>query len=256
MTVRSSLSSLKLPKLSEQSLKGRLTLVTGASRGIGYQAALALAKAGSHIIATARTQGGLEDLDDEIKALGGECTIVPMDLKNFDGIDQLGAIINDRWGRLDGLFANAGILGDITPAFQVEPKTFDDVIAVNLTANYRLIRSMDPLLRASESGRSVFLTSGVAQSRRAYWSAYSASKAALEAYVQCYAKEIEITNMKVNLLNPGATRTAMRAKAMPGEDPKILPKPADVAPLVVDMLSSAYDKNGEIVAFRETDYFT
>ncbi len=241
--------------MTDKVLAGRVTLVTGATRGIGYAAATALAKAGSHIIAVGRTQGGLEDLDDAIKSDGGECTLVPMDLKNFDGIDHLGRIIYERWGKLDGLFANAGILGDITPAFQVEPKTFDEVMAVNMTSNYRLVRSVDPLLRESPSGRAVFMTSGVAHSRRAYWSAYAASKAALEAFVQCYAKEVAITPIKVNLLNPGATRTAMRAKAVPGEDASRLPSPADIAPLIVDMLSPSYAEHDEIVSFRETPFY-
>ncbi len=237
--------------MANQLLKDRVILVTGASRGIGYASAKALAQQGAHIIATARTQGGLEDLDDEIKALGGECTLVPLDIRNFDGIDQLGGIIHERWGKLDGLFGNAGILGDITPAPHTEPKVFDDVFAINMTANYRLIRSMDSLLRASDDGRAVFMTSGVATSRRAYWGAYAASKAALEAFVQCYAKEIEVTDLKVNLLNPGGTRTAMRAKAMPGEDPSTLPNPTDIAPLIVEMLSPGYDKNGEIISYRD-----
>ena len=241
--------------MTDKVLDGRVTLVTGASRGIGYQAALALTKAGSHIIATARTQGGLEDLDDAIKAEGGDCTLVPMDLKNGDGIDQLGKIIHERWGRLDGFFANAGILGEITPAPHTTPKTWDDVMAVNVTSNYRFIRSLDPLLRASDAGRAVFMTSGVAQSHRAYWSAYAASKAALEAFVSCYAKEAEVTKLKVNLLNPGATRTAMRAKAMPGEDPAALPNPADIAPLIVEMLAPDYAANDTLVTFRQTDYY-
>lgn len=241
--------------MSARPLDGRVTLVTGATRGLGYASALALAEAGSHIIATGRTQGGLEDLDDAIKSAGGDCTLVPMDLKNPDGIDQLGAAIFKRWGRLDGLMANAGVLGDITPAPHIEPKTFDEILAVNLTANYRLIRSFDPLLRNSEAGRAIFLTSGVASSRRAYWSGYAASKAGLEAFVQCYAKEMTITNVKVNLLNPGALRTAMRAKALPGEDPATLPEPADAARLVVEMLSPKYEKHDNIVAFRDSSYF-
>lgn len=240
--------------MSAVDLTGRVTLVTGATRGLGYAAAVSLAKAGSHVIATGRTQGGLEDLDDAIKAIGGECTLVPMDLKDFEGIDRLGAIIHERWGKLDGLLGNAGVLGDITLASHVEPKSFDEIFAVNMTANYRLIRSMDTLLRGSSSGRAVFMTSGVAASRRAYWGAYAASKAALEAFVQCYAKEVSITNIKVNLLNPGAARTAMRAKAMPGENPDILPKPADVAPLITHMLSPNYDQHDQIVAFRETAF--
>ena len=236
-------------------LTGRVTLVTGASRGIGYAASLALAEAGSHVIAIARTQGGLEDLDDAIKSKGGECTLVPMDLKNHDGIDQLGSIIHERWGRLDGLLANAGILGEITLAAHTTPKSWDDVIATNLTSNVRLIRSLDSLLRTSESGRAVFQTSGVASSRRAYWSAYAASKAGLEAFVQCYAKEAESSALRVNLLNPGATRTAMRAKAMPGEDPDTLPNPTDIAPLIVEMLSPDYTENDAVITFRNTSYY-
>jgi len=241
--------------MANKVLDGRVILVTGASRGIGYQAALALAKAGSHIIATARTQGGLEDLDDAIKADGGDCTLVPMDLKNTDGIDQLGKIIHERWGRLDGFFANAGVLGEITPAPHTDQKKWDEVMAVNVTSNYRFIRSLDPLLRASDAGRALFVSSSVARTHAAYWGAYAASKAALEAFVSCYAKEVEVTALKVNLLNPGATRTAMRAKAMPGEDPVLLPNPADLAPLIVEMLSPDYAQNDTLVTFRQTDYY-
>ena len=241
--------------MTDKPLSGRITLVTGASRGIGYSAALALAEAGSHIIAIGRTQGALEDLDDIITKAGGECTLVPMDLKNYDGIDQLGAIIHERWGRLDGLLGNAGVLGDITPSCQVEPKVFDNVFAVNMTANYRLIRSLDPLMRMSDSARAVFVTSSVSVTRPAYWGAYAASKAALDCFVQTYAKEVAITNIRANLLNPGGTATKMRAKAKPGEDPKTLPSPDDMAPLIVDMLSPTYQNNGEIIAFRDTDYY-
>lgn len=236
-------------------LSGKVILVTGASRGIGYASAVKLAEAGAHIIAIARTQGGLEDLDDAVKAAGSEATLVPMDLKTPDGLDQLAAIIHERWGRLDGLFGNAGMLGDITPAQQISPKTFEDVFAVNMTANYRLIRAMDPLLRAAPAGRALFMTSGVAQSRRAYWSAYAASKSALETYVSCWAKEIDITTVRANMLNPGAVRTAMRGKAMPGEDGSTLPNPSDVAPLVRDILSPEYTLNDQIVSFRDTAYF-
>lgn len=241
--------------MTDKPLTGRITLVTGATRGIGYHAAIALAAAGSHIIATGRTQGGLEDLDDAITSAGGECTLVPMDLKNFDGIDQLGGIINERWGRLDGLFGNAGILGDITPANQVEPKVFEDVFAINMTANYRLIRSLDPLMRMSDSARALFVTSSVSVTRPGFWGAYAASKSALDAFVQVYAQEIEITKIRVNLLNPGGTATKMRAKAAPGEDPTTLPKPEDIAPLIVDMLSPDYQENGAWVSFRESNYF-
>jgi NAD(P)-dependent dehydrogenase (short-subunit alcohol dehydrogenase family) len=229
----------------------RITLVTGATRGIGRAAALALAKSGHHIIATGRTQGALEELDDMITAAGGSVTLVPFDLKNMDMTHQLGAVIAERHGRLDGLFANAGVLGEITPANHVTPKTWDEVIAVNLTANVNLIRAMDPLLRVSDAGRAVFVTSGVATSRRPYWGAYAASKAGLEAFVQCYARETEVTNMRVNLLDPGATATAMRAKAMPGENPDTLPQPEDVAKLVVEMLSPDYNENAEVVVYRQ-----
>ena len=235
--------------------KDRIILITGASRGIGYAAALNLAKQGAHIIATARTQGGLEDLDDAIKADGGLCTLVPMDLKDYDAIDRLGAALNERFGRIDGLFANAGALGDITPVPHVTPKTWDNVFAVNTTANYRLIRSMDPLLRASDAGRALFVSTSVAQTPRAFWGAYGASKAALETFVSAYAQEVSVTNLKVNLLNPGATRTAMRAKAMPGEDPATLPAPEELAPLIAEMLSPDYSKTDEIVVFRKTKYF-
>lgn len=241
--------------MTPKSLSGRVTLVTGASRGIGYASAVALAKAGSHVIALARTQGGLEDLDDAIKAVGGEATLVPMDLKNFDAIDQLGAIVNERWGRLDGLFGNAGVLGEITPTPHLTPKTFENVMAINFTANYRLIRSFDPLLRASDAGRAVFVTSSVAQTHRAYWNAYAASKAALEAFVRSYAFETDVTPLRVNLLDPGGTRTVMRAKALPGEDPSHLPDPADIAPLVVEMLSPSYTDTAQVIVFRTSKYF-
>lgn len=232
-------------------LTGRITLVTGASRGIGYQTAIALAKAGSHIVATARTQGGLEDLDDAIRNIGGECTIVPMDLKQADGIDQLGAILHERWGRLDGLLANAGLLGEMSPVPHIAPKKWEETFLVNVTANYRLIRSLDPLLRTSESGRAVFMSSKAAQSRKAYWGLYAASKAALDAMVQSYAHETEQSTLRVNLVNPGPIRTQMRAKAMPGEDPDTLRTPADIAKHIVPLLSPEWSTHGKIIDLRE-----
>jgi len=240
-----------MPKIFDD----KIILVTGASRGIGYAAALALAKQGAHIIATARTQGGLEDLDDAIKAIGGNCTLVPMDIKDYDAIDRLGAALQERFGRLDGLLANAGVLGDISPVPHVTPKTWDNVFAINSTANYRLIRSLDPLLRASKAGRAVFVTTSVAQTPRAFWGCYGAAKAAMETFVSAYAQEVSVTDLKVNLLNPGAVRTAMRAKAMPGEDPATLPNPENLCPLILDMLSADYDKTDEIITFQETAYF-
>ena len=242
--------------MTDKPLLGRITLVTGATRGIGYYAALALADAGSQVVAVGRTQGALEELDDTITSKGGQCTLVPMDLKNFEGIDQLGSIINERWGRLDGLFGNAGILGHLMPSNQIEPKTFEDVFAINMTANYRLIRSLDPLLRMSEAGRAVFMTSSVALGGRAFWGAYAASKSALETFVYSYAEEVNVTQIRVNLLNPGGTATSMRAKAIPGENPDTLPQPEALAPLIVDMLSPGYQENGGRVNFRDTPYFT
>lgn len=242
--------------MTDKPLSGRITLVTGATRGIGYHAALALADAGSQIIAIGRTQGALEELDDLITKADGQCTLVPMDLKNFDGIDQLGAIINERWGRLDGLFGNAGMLGDLMPSNQIEPKTFENVFAVNMTANYRLIRSLDPLLRLSESARAVFMTSSVALGGRAFWGAYAASKAALETFVNSYAAEVDITNIRVNLLNPGGTATKMRAEALPGEDPSTIPQAEELTPLIVDMLSPSFSENGTRVNFRDTKYYS
>ncbi len=238
-------------KKSEKPLAGRLTLVTGASRGIGYAAALGLAKAGSHIIATARTQGGLEDLDDAIRAVGGEATLVPMDLKKPEGIDQLGRVIYERWGRLDGLLANAGVLGEMAPIPHIDPKKFDEAMAVNVTANYRLIRSMDMLLRESPSGRAVFMGSKASITRKAYWGAYAASKSALEAMVMCWAEETEALPLKVNIVWPGPVRTQMRAKAMPGEDPDTLPKPSDIADKLISLLSPECEKHGEIISFRQ-----
>lgn len=237
--------------MTDKPLEGRVTLVTGASRGIGYASAIELAKAGSHIIATARTQGGLEDLDDAIRAEGGECTIVPMDFKMADGIDQLGGAIFERWGRLDGLLANAGVLGEIAPVPHIAPKIWDEAIAINVTANFRLIRSMEPLLMASPSGRAVFMSSRSSVSRKAFWGAYAASKAALDAMVQCWADETEQSNLRINLVNPGPVRTKMRAKAMPGEDPDTLPQPKDIAKRLVPLLSPDWRTHGEIISFRD-----
>ena len=204
----------------------RIALVTGASRGIGRAAALALAKSGAHVVALARTQGGLEELDDEIRALRPDepeaTTLVPMDLRDFAAIDRLGEALHRRWGRLDAFVGNAGVLGLLTPLHQLDPKTWDDVMAVNVTANWRLIRSLDPLLRLSDAGRVAFITSGAASRAdlRAYWGPYAVSKAALDALARTYAAEtLNTSNIRVMLVNPGPLRTRMRATAMPGEDP-------------------------------------
>ena len=230
-------------------LSGRVALVTGASRGIGRAAALALAEAGAHVVAVARTVGGLEELDDAIKAKRGAATLVPLDLKDFAGIDRMGGALHDRWGRLDMLLANAGVLGAITPLTHLEPKVWDDVMAVNVTANWRLIRSLDPLLRQSGAGRALFVTSPIARSCRPYWGVHAASKAALEALVRTYAGEIAHTGVKANLLAPGPLRTAMRAQAMPGEDPRTLRPPDALAPDIVRMLAPDYSENGVLFDF-------
>ncbi|MEA2990240.1 MAG: hypothetical protein QOG83_2951, partial [Alphaproteobacteria bacterium] len=234
-----------------QPLANRIALVTGASRGIGYATALALAGAGAHVVAVARTVGGLEELDDAIRAGGGSATLVPLDLKDHDGIARLGAALTERYRRLDILIGNAGILGPLSPLGHVEPQEWDDVIAVNVTANWHLIRSMDMLLRLSEAGRVVFLTSGVGASPRAYWGPYAISKAALDALARTYAAETVSTNVRVNLLSPGPTRTRMRAAAMPGEDPVSL-KTADlVAEKFVEMCLPEFQETGQVYDYGQ-----
>jgi NAD(P)-dependent dehydrogenase (short-subunit alcohol dehydrogenase family) len=231
-------------------LENRVAVVTGASRGLGRAIALTLAKEGAHIIALARTQGGLEELDDEIKAVGGTTTLVPSDIKDFAAIDRLGAAIFERWKKLDILIGNAGILGKLTPLGHVDPKVFEDVMAVNVTANWRLIRSLDPLLRASDAGRAVFVTSGVAQNPMPYWGPYSISKAALEAMVRTYAAENNSTTVRANCFSPGPTRTKMRAQAMPGEDPETLPTAEDVASQIITLCLPSFTDNGAV--YRRT----
>ena len=231
-------------------MAGRIALVTGASRGIGRAAAIALAGAGAHVIAVARTVGALEELDDEIKKNGGAATLVPLNLRDFEALDRLGRSIFERWGRLDAFLGNAGTLGVLTPLAHLDPKVFQELMEVNVTANWRLIRSLDPLLRASDAGRALFVSSGAARKHTAYWGGYGMAKAALEALALTYAAECATTNVKVNLLNPGAMRTAMRARAMPGEDPDTLPKPDAVAPRIVELLSPSNTKNGELVTFK------
>ena len=230
-------------------LEGRVALVTGASRGIGREAGKALAAAGAHVILVARTVGGLEDLDDEIQKAGGHATLVPLDLKDFAALDRLGASIYERWGKLDAFLGNAAVLGPVTPLSHINPKQFQELVDVNITANWRLIRSLDPLLRQSDAGRVLFVTSGAARHHMPFWGGYSMSKAALESLALIYAAECEGTNVKVNLLSPGPLRTVMRARAFPGEDPQTLETPDAVAPLIVKMLSPAYAKNGELVEY-------
>jgi NAD(P)-dependent dehydrogenase (short-subunit alcohol dehydrogenase family) len=240
----------------EKDASARVVLVTGASRGIGRSAALAFARAGSHVIALARTQGALEELDDEIRALRpnevNPATLAPFDLRDHAAIDRLGDAIYRRWGRLDAFVGNAGILGVLSPLHHVDPKEWDAVIAINVTANWRLIRSLDPLLRRSPSGRVAFITSGVASRAnfRAYWGLYATAKAALDAIARTYAAETANTsNIRVMSINPGPLRTLMRAKAMPGEDPMTLRTPDELAPKIVEICSPGWTETGKLYDF-------
>ena len=231
-------------------LADRIVLVTGATRGIGRAVCLDLTRAGAHVIALGRTQGALEELDDEIKRLGGDATLVPCDLKDGEALDRLGAAIHDRWGRLDAFVGNAGVLGPISPLGHVDPKQWDEVIAVNVTANWRLIRSLDPLLRASDAGRVVLLTSGAAHRAeyRPYWGPYAISKAAVEALMRTYAAETSTTSaVKVMAVNPGPLRTRMRATAMPGEDPMSLQPPEALEPTHRGSLRPRLDRDRQAV---------
>ena len=231
-------------------LSGRLALVTGASRGIGYFAAKHFAAAGAHVIAVARTVGGLEELDDEIRAAGGSATLVPLDLTDMPGIDRLGGSIYERWGKLDILVANAGVLGVIAPLGHVEAKTFDKVMAVNVAGTWRLIRSVDPLLRLSDAGRAIVVTSNAAHSAKAFWGPYAASKAAVETMMRSWADETKNTRLRVNAFDPGRTRTAMRAQAVPGEDPMTLPHPSEVAAKMLKLADPALTETGLIYQAR------
>ena len=234
----------------EKPLAGRIALVTGASRGIGRAVALALGGAGAHVVCLARTVGALEDLDDAIRAKGGSASLVPCDLKDFDAIDRLGGTVAERWGKLDILIANGGVLGPLSPMGHVDIKAFDTVMAVNVTANWRLIRSFDPLLTLSDAGRAIFLTSGAAHKARAFWGPYAASKAALEVLARTYADETEhLGTLKVMLVNPGPLRTRMRQDAMPGEDPMTLKTPEELAPEILKLASPAWDQSGMLYDF-------
>ncbi len=232
-------------------MEKRITLVTGASQGIGRAACLALAKAGHHVIGLARSKKALEALDDEIRSSGGSMTLIPFDLKDAAAFEPLGQAIAEKFGRLDGLLGNAGVLGTIGPLQAGGERKFNETIDVNLSANWRLIRVMDPLLRRSETPRAVFVTSGVVPRPRAFWGPYQASKAGLEALVYAWADENESTNLKVNLFDPGATRTDMRADAMPGEDPMTLPTPESVAAHILPMLEDTESRNNVRVDVRQ-----
>lgn len=229
-----------------QPLASRIALVSGASRGIGYATARALAKAGAHVIAVARTQGGLEELDDDIRKDGGTATLVPLNLTDFDGIARLGAALNERHGKLDILVGNAGIAGPSSPLGHIEMKPWQDVMAINVTANFQLIRCMEPLLQQSDAGRAVFVTASAAGEANAYRGPYAASKAALDTLVRCWANETASTPLCVNLFDPGPIRTRMRATVFPGEDPMTLDTPEQVADLIIPMCLPSWGETGKL----------
>jgi NAD(P)-dependent dehydrogenase (short-subunit alcohol dehydrogenase family) len=234
-----------------QRLASRVALVTGASRGIGRAVALELAREGAHVIAIARTTGALEELDNQIVKAGGTATLVPMDLKDGPAFPRLAGAIAERWKKLDILIGNAGVLGGpLTPVTNINPKNWIEAVDININANLRLIQFLDPLLKASDAGRAIFVTSGAATNIRAYWGVYSATKAALDVLIKTYAAECATTKVRANLFSPGPVRTGMRAKAFPGEDPMTLPTPEDVAPQIVALALPAETRNGEIIAFK------
>ena len=232
-------------------LANRIALVTGASRGIGRAVAVGLAREGAHVVLLARTTGGLEEVDDEIRAAGGTATLVTLDLRKPDKVDALGPTLYQRWGKLDILVANAGVLGPISPLPHITADAWNEVIDVNLTANWRLIRSLDPLLRRAEAARAVFVSSGAATGKNAYWGPYAVSKAGLEALVKTYAKEVASTAIKVNLLNPGPVRTTMRQRAYPGENPETLPPPEALVPMFLDLLDVGQADSGQVYNFKK-----
>lgn len=233
-----------------KSLAGRIALITGASRGIGAAVAKRFAAEGAHIVAVARNVGALEELDDAIGEAGGSATLVPLDMRELDRVDSLGPSLYERFGKLDILVGNAALLGTLGPLSHHDPKLWNDVMTVNVTANYRLIRTLEPLLKRSDAGRAIFVTSGAAERVSAYWGAYATSKAALNTMVLTWAAEMAKTNVRVNLLSPGATRTSMRAQAFPGENPETLPAPEEITDSFLALASPACTKHGEIVNAR------
>lgn len=230
-------------------LSGRLALITGASQGIGAAVAKAYAKAGAHVILVARNQKKLEKIDDEIRGAGGQATLLPLDIMNFDGVDKIGPSLYERFGKLDIFVGNAGLLGTLGPLAQIPNTEYQRVLDTNLSANFRLIKTLDPLLQASDAGRAIFVSTGKGVvDGRAYWGTYSLSKAALESMVRVYAAENEKTNLRVNIVDPGAVRTDMRASAKPGEDPMTLPAPDDITDIFLELASPTCQKHGEVVS--------
>ncbi len=232
-------------------LDGKIAVVTGATRGIGEAVAVDLAGRGAHVIAVGRKVEPLEALDDRIKAVGGSATLVPLNLTDGAGVDRLGASIYERWGKLDILVGNAGVLGRISPLAHIPERVWKETFEVNVSANWRLIRTLDPILRRAEAARCVFLTSGAATKLRAHWGVYSISKAALNALVATYAAEVANTPIRANLFSPGPVRTGMRAAAVPGEDPMTLPAPEEIAPYIAAMCATGFDRNGATWSFTD-----
>jgi len=229
-------------------LAGRIALITGASRGIGAAVAKRFAAEGARLVLTARTVGGLEEVDDAVRKTSGQsATLVPLNLRHFDKIDQLGPSLYERFGKLDVMVGNAGVLGILSPLAHVDPKVWQETLDINVTANWRLIRILDPLLRRAETGRAIFVTSGAGSGINAYWGPYAVSKAALETMVRTYAAEVAKSNLRVNLLDPGNVRTRMRAQAFPGEDPMTLPAPDDITDAFVELAATSCTKHGETV---------
>ena len=237
----------RLNRLMPGRLSGKIALVTGASRGIGAAVAAQFAREGAHVVLIGRTVGGLEEVDDAVRAAGGSATLVALDLRDFIKIDELAAALYQRYGRLDILVGNAAEFGTFSPLGHLDPVQWDEIIALNLTANWRLIRAMDPLLRAAEHGRAIFVTSGVARAPRAYWGPYAVSKAGLDTLVRIYAAEIATTRVRANLLSPGVVRTQLRARVFPGEDPATLPPPESVVDAFVQLALPEWERNGEVV---------
>ena len=236
---------------SSVDLSGKVILVTGASRGIGYAVALAAARAGADMIITGRTTGALEELDDAIKASGNRATIVEHDLRDAAALPRLAVAIHERWRRLDGLVANAATLGTLTPLSHLDQNVWDETILINLTAQWHLIKAMEPLLIAAPAGRALLVSSGAANGSYPFWGPYTVSKAGLEAMGRVWAGETEQTNLRVNIINPGGTATSMRAAAFPGEDPQTLPTPDAIAPAFLQLLSSSCQDHGQLFQARE-----
>ena len=236
---------------TDKPLAGKLVLVTGASRGIGRAVAIGAAEAGAELIITGRTIGALEEVDDAVTSHGGNATIVELDMKDSAAIPRLAAAIHTRWNRLDGLVANAGMLPALTPVSHLQAEAWDDSIAVNLSAQWHLIRAMDPLLRAAPAGRAILVSSAAAVGSRPFWGPYAAAKAGLEALGRSWAGESEQTNLRINMLDPGGTATSMRASAFPGEDQRTLPQPADIVPAFISLLAPSCTHHGERLAARD-----